>query len=140
MSFPVAAKSPRWQSTIVIVAALSLFLAAMGCWVLRSELVAAAAAHQAGASHSTADIGPVHVSEGSKPASHLDQSSSPTKQTPFKSAGLKRDRPPTWSRSTPQLFRSPWPASLAAWGMRLVADSGRPALMFRWPPVPAKSI
>jgi hypothetical protein len=116
VTFPVAAKSPRWQSTIAIVAALALFLAAMGCWVLRSELVAAATPHQAAVSHSTADIRPVHVSEGSKPASHLEQISLPTNKTSFKSAGLKRNRPPTWSLSTPQLSWSPWSASLAAWG------------------------
>jgi hypothetical protein len=99
----------RWRSAIAIVAALSLFAAALGCWSLQSRLAAAAMLRPPASSQGTPgvgmDIGQVH----------FGHSSSPTSRKPFKSAGMKRDRPPTWARLTPQ---SVWAASPVLWSLR----------------------
>lgn len=105
----VAVKPRRWHSAIAIVVALSLFAAVLGCWSLQSRLAAAAMSRPPASSQGTPgvgiDIGQVHFGHGS----------SPTNQKPFKSAGIKRDRPPAWARLTPQSVWAAWPVP---WSLR----------------------
>lgn len=118
MSFRGA--SQRWlrrRSAVAIVAGLSLIAAALGCWALRTEIVTGTSA-PAVVALSTPDAGQGHLTDGSATASHADFGSTLNDDKAFKSAGLKRDRPTTFSLSTP---RSPWTPSslaLAAWTAR----------------------
>jgi hypothetical protein len=101
VNFGAAGKSPRWRSAVAVFATLAVLAALTGCWTLRSVLAAADS--------------PQPVAATQAAVSQFDHGSSSTYQTnqkPFKSTGIKRDRPPTWSRSAPPEWSSPMPASM----------------------------
>ncbi|MEB3983992.1 hypothetical protein OQ968_22340 [Mycobacterium sp. 663a-19] len=115
MSFRVAGKPSRWsrqRPAIVIVAALSLFAAALGCSALQ---ISADASAPPCVSVSVFDAGPVHHKDGSALACHSDFGSTLNDDKAFKSAGLKRDRPPTFPLTVP---RSLWSTPAVAGGAR----------------------
>lgn len=120
MSFRGASQPSRWsrrRSAVAVVAGLSLIAAALGCWALRTEIATDTSAPVV-AALSAPDAGQGHRADGSATARHADFGSTLDDDKAFKSAGLKRDRPTTFSLSTP---RSPWtPSSLAAaaWTVR----------------------
>jgi hypothetical protein len=113
-------KPRRWQSAIAVVAALSLFTAVLGSWILQSRL-AATALMQPASSQGTpgvgTDMGQVQLGHASAPTTHAA----------FKSPGIKRDRPPNWARLTPQ---SVWAALPVLWWLR-------PKIMAAWEFQPA---
>lgn len=106
----------RWRSTIAIVAALCLLSALAGSWAVRFAPAASAATPAVTVS---ADLGP-------QPAAHTDHNGpSSTNYKYFKTAGIKRDRPPNWSRSVPPEWWLPTPASLTTSAHQLGAPRSR---------------
>jgi hypothetical protein len=109
----------RWRAAIAVVAALSLFTAVLGCWSLQSRLAAAAAQRPAASAQGTLDSCQVKFDAGSQRSTHVGHGPSCgaglTKHTAFKSAGMKRDRPPSWARLSPQ---SVWAQLPIAWSLR----------------------
>jgi hypothetical protein len=93
----------RWRPLIAIVAALCLLSALAGSWAVRFGPAASAAPQ---AVTVFADVGP-------QPAAYTDHHTpSSTNDKSFKTAGIKRDRPPNWSRSAPPEWWLPAPSSL----------------------------
>jgi hypothetical protein len=108
-----AGKPRRWHSAIAIVAGLSLFAAVFGCWVVQAGLAAAAQPQPPASSQGVPDVG-IDIGQV-----HSDHGSSPTNQKkPFKSAGIKRDRPHSRSRLARPLVCSPWLVALTALGFQ----------------------
>src|SRR5262249_37495446 len=98
------------------VAALSLFVAVLGSWTLQSRLAATALMPRTASSHNTPAVGP-DIGKV-----QLRHASAPTIRPPFKSPGIKRDRPPSWARLTPQ----------SVWAALPVLSSLRPKIMAAW--------
>ncbi|WP_082946272.1 hypothetical protein [Mycobacterium sp. E1747] len=90
---------------MAVVAALSLFAAAFGFWALQ---VATQAGPPQPVSVSAAATGPAQFGDISASRTHPDFGSTINDDKAFKSAGLKRDRPTTFSLSAP---RSAWTLS-----------------------------
>lgn len=114
MIFRDAGKPSRWRSLIAIVAGLCLLSALVGSWAVRSG---SAAPQPVAASQDvidiSVDISQAHFDASPQPASHGGHDGpSATNQKSFKTAGIKRDRPPTWSRSAPPEWWLPTPSSL----------------------------
>jgi hypothetical protein len=84
-----------------------MLAAIAGCWLLRFE-------------RATADpISLTSVSAVHSGDANLDHASLPASHTPFKSAGIQRNRPPTQSRFLPPPQSSPSPISTpAVWSWR----------------------
>ncbi|OBI33777.1 hypothetical protein A5709_21075 [Mycobacterium sp. E1386] len=102
MSFRSAGRPshrPR-RSAVAVIAALSLFAAAFGFWALQVAATAGPPQHVA-VSIAATDTGP-QIRDGSTPHSHPDFGSTLNDDKAFKSAGLKRDRPTTFSLSVPR--------------------------------------
>jgi hypothetical protein len=97
---------------IAIAAAAIMLVAIAGCWLLRFE-------------RATSDpVSLTAVSAVHSDDAQLDHASSPTSHTPFKSAGIFRNRPPTQSRFLPPPESSPSPTSMpTVWSWR---DSTQP--------------
>jgi hypothetical protein len=114
--------SRRWQSAIAIVAALSLFAVIITGWASRGSPVAGVAVPQPAAlsqgTHTGVNVGHVQLGDRSHSTSYLGHGVSPTHQKPTKHAWMTRDRPPTWTRLSPQSVRSPLPASFATSGLQ----------------------
>jgi hypothetical protein len=116
----------RWQSTIAIVAGLSLFYAVIAGWAERSQVVAAAPLHWVASAQANPDVGvnlgQLQTADGSQPAGHLDHHSSgvlPPHQKRFKSGvWMTRDRPPTGARSSPPSDRSLWSVGFSVLGFQ----------------------
>ncbi|WP_256251014.1 hypothetical protein [Mycobacterium malmoense] len=98
---------------IAIVAALSLFAAALGCWALRAEIAVGTPQSVAASPGAAA---------GSAWASHPGFGSTLNDDKAFKSAGLKRDRPMTFALSAPRSFWLPTPLGSSA-GARQPGDT-----------------
>jgi hypothetical protein len=126
VNFLGAGKTRRWQSAIAIFAGLSLFAAVFGCWALQGGLAAATQPQPPVSSQGFLDVG-IDVGQ-----THSDHGSSPTNEKkPFKSPGIKRDRPPTRVRLARQLVWSPWPVALTTLGFQSDdAGSAVPAAAF----------
>jgi hypothetical protein len=118
-----AGKTRRWQLAIAAVAALSLFTAVTTGWASRGAMLAQVAAPlPAALSHGThvgVNVGHARLGDRSQPTSDLAHGSSPTHQKQTKNAWMTRDRPPTWTRMSPNSIWSPLPASFAASEFRL---------------------
>ncbi|WP_116376034.1 hypothetical protein [Mycobacterium sp. MFM001] len=96
------ARTPS-RSAIAIVAVVGVLAAVAGCWLLRVE-------------RTTPDTDSTTLTVSVEQV-HLDHASSPASHTPFKSAGLHRDRPPTPLRVIPvsQAFPSPISLPCISW-------------------------
>jgi hypothetical protein len=135
VKFRAAGKTRRWQLAIAIVTALSLFTAVTTGWAARGSMHAQVAAPLPAAlsqgTHVGVNVGHAQLSDRSQPTSFLAHGSSPMHEKPNKTAWMTRDRPPTWTRLSPQSVWSPLPASFApcelALGFQPGADSGAPA-------------
>ena len=117
-----AGTTRRWQLTIAIVAALSLFVALIAGSSLRPQLAAAALPEPAAWTHGTLG-GQAHASEvqphtAVQPISDLAHAFSPdctpTNKKPFHSMWMTRDRPTSWTHLSPQSGWLLLPASFAA--------------------------
>jgi hypothetical protein len=117
-----ACTTRRWQLTIAIVAALSLFVALIAGSSLRPQFSAAALPEPAAWTHGTDGVhayaGQVQLHAGAGPISSLEHGSSPgstpTNKKPFHSTWMTRDRPTSWTHFSPQSGCSALPASFAA--------------------------
>lgn len=118
-----AAKSPR-RYVVAIVAAFSLIAAALGYWALRVETMAEAPP-PVSAPILHLDAGPAHVGGDAAPASHVHSISDLNDDKAFKGAGLKRDRPPTFTFSVPRASSLLPPAARTAWIGYLSSASAR---------------
>jgi hypothetical protein len=117
-----AGTTRRWQLTIALVAALSLFAALIAGSSLRPQLAAAALPEPAAWTHGSHGV-QAHTSQmqlhaAAQPVSHLDHAfspgSTPTNKKPFHSMWMTRDLPTGWTRLSPQSGWLPLPASFAA--------------------------
>lgn len=113
-------KPPRWRLVVAILAGLCLLTALVGGWTLRTHLAVSASQQTvvelAGGADGDADAG-VDTTRGRfentiQPTAHLVFGTQSGDRKPFKSAGLKRDRPPSWSRSAPTQWSLVTPASM----------------------------
>jgi hypothetical protein len=115
MSSRCAAQPSRWSQrrwAIAIVAALSLFAAALGCWLLHVD-ANDGPPQPVTVSLQTLDGGPAHFTDDSEPACHRDLGGSTLNaDKTFKTPRLKRDRPQHFLLSAP---RSTMASSAAAW-------------------------
>ena len=117
-----AGTTRRWQLTIAIVAALSLFVALIAGSSLRPQLAAAALPEPAAWTHGTlggqAHASQVQVHAAVQPISDLAHAFSPdctpTNKKPFHSMWMTHDRPTSWTHLSPQSGWLPLPASFAA--------------------------
>ena len=114
--------SRRWQLTIMIVAALSVFIALVGGSSLRGPLGAAALPEPTAWTHSSDDVG-THAGEAQRHAvarlvSHQDQDlskgSTPTDKKSFRNTWMTKDRPISWTHWSPQSGFSVLPASFTS--------------------------
>lgn len=106
----IPSRRPRRRSALAVLAILSLFAAAFGFWVLQAG-AAASTPQQAAVAAVAPDTGPLQFKDGSAAESHPDFGSTLNDDNAFKSAGLKRNRPTTFSLSVP---RASWPLSSLA--------------------------
>jgi hypothetical protein len=74
--------------------------------------------------HGGVNLDHAQLSDRSQPTSFLAHGSSPTHQKPNKTAWMTRDRPPTWTRLSPQSVWSSLPASFAPWGLAFGFQQG----------------
>lgn len=126
-----ADKASRWLSLIAIVAAVCLVSALVGSWAVRSAATTSnspptVAASDDGAASGVVDLSQLHPADTVPAAGHLDHKgplSSGDKS--YKTAGIKRDRPPNWSRSAPPEWWLPTPASLTAPGRQAAVSPAR---------------
>jgi hypothetical protein len=117
-----AGTTRRWQLTIAIVAALSLFVALIAGSSLRPQFAAAVLPEPAAWTQAThgvqAHASQVQYYSAAQPVSHLAQgfspASTPTNKKPFHSTWMTRDRPTSWTHLSPQSGWSALPASFAA--------------------------
>ena len=117
MIFREAGKPSRRRSLIAVAAGLCLISALVGSWALRSAANTSTAPQPVIVSQDAVsipvDFSRAHVDASSQPATHVHHDGpSSTDQASFKTAGIKRDRPPTWSRSAPPEWWLPAPSSL----------------------------
>lgn len=116
MNIRGAAQPPRWRSVIAVAAVFCVLSALVGSWAVRNEAATSASPSSVAASHDGAGdaIGITEVDvETVGPAVHFDcKGPSATNERSFKTAGIKRDRPPTWSRSAPPEWWLSTPVSL----------------------------
>jgi hypothetical protein len=109
------AKLPRWLSIIATVAVVCLASALLGSWAVGPNTVAShelTAAAQ-GAAATAGDM--------TRPAAHFAHPGpSSENQKSFKTAGIKRDRPPTWLRSAPAGWWLTTPSTLNTSGCQAV--------------------
>lgn len=82
------------NATVAIVAALSLFAAVIGGWVLQSA-IPADASPQVPAVFQQTHVEQARVDAHPRPASYADEDSASVDEQMFKSTRVKRDRPPT---------------------------------------------
>ncbi|ORA84150.1 hypothetical protein BST29_06505 [Mycobacterium malmoense] len=118
-----AGRSRRWRAAIAIAAASSLFIALIAGSPLRPKYSAATLPEPVAWSHRATDAttdaiahaGQVQLHANSTCTSHGARGSSwgsaPTNKKPFKSMWMTHDRPPTWTRISPQSLGSPLPIS-----------------------------
>jgi hypothetical protein len=105
----------RWQMTIAIVAALSLFVALIAGSSLRPKFAAAELPEPAAWTHAThgaqAHASQVQLHPVAQPDSHLDHgylpSTTPPKQKPFHSMWMTRDLPTSWTHLSPHWLAMP---------------------------------
>ncbi len=121
MNIRGAAKPPQWRSVIAIVAVFCMMSALVGSWAVRNQAATSATPSSVAASYDGAGdaigITQVHV-ETVGPAIHFDcKGPSSTNERSFKTAGIKRDRPPSWSRSAPPEWWLSTPVSLNTAGL-----------------------
>jgi hypothetical protein len=117
-----AGTTRRWQLTIAIVAALSLFVALIAGSSLRPQFSAAALPGMAAWTHETHDVhehaGQLQLHAAAQPVSLLDHGlspgSTPTNKKPFHSMWMTRDRPTSWPHLSLQSGWLALPASFAA--------------------------
>jgi hypothetical protein len=117
-----AATTRRWQLTIALVAAVSLFVALIAGSSLRPQLAAGALPEPAAWTHGSHGVQAhatlVHPHAAAQPISHLDHGfspgSTPTNKKPFHSMWMTRDLPTGWTRLSPQSGWLALPASFAA--------------------------
>ncbi|HTY29858.1 hypothetical protein [Mycobacterium sp.] len=111
----------RWQSAIAIVAAFGAFVALVAGSALRPPFAAAAPPEPAAWSQGSPDVG--------APAGQLQlrasRHSAPTNGKPFHSIWMTKDRPPAWSRLSPQSVGSPLPVSFSGLGFQPSGASPR---------------
>jgi len=96
--------------------------ALVGSWAVRSAAATPASAPPAATADllDTADTGVVdltaiQLADISQSAVHFDHKDpASSDQRSYKTAGIKRDRPPSWSRSAPPEWWLPTPSSLTA--------------------------
>ncbi|MCV7050565.1 hypothetical protein H7H82_08145 [Mycobacterium heidelbergense] len=135
-----AGTTRRWQLTVAIVAALSLFVALIAGSSLRPQFAAAALPEPAAWTHAThgvqADASQVRRHAAVQLVSHLGHgfspASAPTDKKPFHSTWMTRDLPVSWAHLSPQSGWSALPASFAApefqpAGAHRVASAAAPA-------------
>jgi hypothetical protein len=114
--------SRRWQLTIMIVAALSVFIALVAGSSLRPPLGAAALPEPAAWTHPTDAVGTpageVQRHGFAQSVSHQGQGfskgSTPTDKKPFRNTWMTKDRPTSWTHWSPQSGFSVLPASFAS--------------------------
>ncbi|OCB37457.1 hypothetical protein A5676_17860 [Mycobacterium malmoense] len=118
-----ASEPQRWRPGVAIVAVLCLIAALVGSWAVRSQAAAPASPPSIAVSHDAIGAGSavepsrVHA-DMADPASHLKRNApTSTDQKSFKTAGIKRDRPPTWSRGAPPQWWLATPISLNTAGI-----------------------
>jgi hypothetical protein len=78
--------------------------------------------------HVGVNVGHAQLGDRSHPTSYLAHGSSPTHQKQTKNAWMTRDRPPTWTRMSPNSTWSPLPASFAASEFRLAGSHSTAAV------------
>ncbi|MCV7092569.1 hypothetical protein [Mycobacterium interjectum] len=115
-----AGKARRWQPAIAIVGALGVFVALVAGSALRPPFAAAAPPEPAAWSQGPTGDG-AHADRLQLRAS---RHSAPTDKKPFHSTWMTKDRPPTWSRSSPQSVVSSLPVSSTA--LRFAPPGGQP--------------
>jgi hypothetical protein len=119
-----AGTTRRWQLTIAIVAALSLFVALIAGSSLRPQLAAAELPEPAAWTHGTQGVqehaSQVQLHAAAQSISHLDHLFAPgstqtdkTNKKPFHSTWMTRDRPTSWTPLSPQSGWVALPASFA---------------------------
>lgn len=95
--------------------------------MLQVGAAAAGPPQQVAVSEAATDTGPPQSRDGSAPQSHPDFGSTLNDDKAFKSAGLKRDRPMTFSPAVPRWSWTPSSLAYAAKAQRRVgAGSPRP--------------
>ncbi len=118
-----AGRTRRWQSAIASVAAFSLFVALVAGSALRPQFAAAALPEPAAWSQRSPDVGAhadqvrlrARIQTISLLAHGTTRDAAPTNKKPFHSMWMTKQRPTTWSRSSPQSVRSAVPVSFVAW-------------------------
>lgn len=137
VEFRGADRTRRWQLAIAIVAVLSLFAAVTTGGAARGSMHAQVGAPlPATWSHGTHGGANLAHSDNFQPTSFLVHGSSPSHQKPNKTAWMTRDRPPTWTRMSPQSVWSPLPASFAPSRLALGFEQGR----YSGAPAPAPAV
>jgi hypothetical protein len=117
-----AGTTRRWQSTIAIVAALSLFVALIAGSSLRPEFAPTALPEPAAWTHGSHGVqghaSRVQLHPVAQPTSHLDHGflpgTTPPNKKPFHSMWMTRDLPTSWTHLSPHWLALP--ASFAASG------------------------
>jgi hypothetical protein len=114
----------RWQSLVAIVAVWCVVAALAGSWAVRSAATlpsngtVAASQNVTDTVGAVIDLGQLRDDAILQPANRFDSwppnGPSSDKQRSFKTAGIKRDRPPSWSRAAPPEWSLPTPSSLTA--------------------------
>jgi hypothetical protein len=103
----------RRRSIVALVAALALFAAALGYWALRAE-ISTDAPQPVAAALVNPNSSPAQLADHSVPPGHVHSVSNFSYDKTLKSAGLKRDRPTTFTSWASQAFSSPSLDSRAA--------------------------
>lgn len=111
----------RWQLTMMIVVALSVFIALVAGSSLRAPLGAAALPEPAAWGHSSDDLR-THTGEAQRQGvaqsvgyqdQDLSKGSTSTDKKPFRNTWMTKDRPISWTHWSPQSGFSVLPASCA---------------------------
>ena len=107
-----AGTTRRWQMTISIVAALSLFVALIAGSSLRPKFAAAALPEPAAWTHGVqAHASQVQIHPVAQPNSHLEHGALPTgtppNKKPFHSMWMTRDVPTSWTHLSPHWLALP---------------------------------
>jgi hypothetical protein len=121
-----AGRTRRWRLTIVIVAALSLFVALVAGSSLRPNFAAAELPEPAAWTHGTQHVAShpsqLQLHTAAQSISHLKAgalpSSMPVKQKPFRGTWMTHDRPTSVIRCAPPSVWLALPASFAASGLQ----------------------
>jgi hypothetical protein len=124
-------KASRWPSFIAIVAMLCLVSALVGSWAVRSAATTPGSLQLASedvidTGGDVIDLSRVHLADISQSARHFDHKGPlSSNQKSYKTAGIKRNRPPNWSRSAPPEWWLPTPSSLTAPEYRPTVSNNR---------------